>query len=155
LIIVESSVDRRTTARELAMQALYQLDVQGEGLLTQIDRFFLLSCEDELARQLASQWTKGTWEHIKECDGFIGGAIRKWQLSRLSQVDRSILRLSVYQLKFCGDMPPKAVINEAIEMAKKYSTEASPGFVNAVLDAVLKSSDVNSQVDQDQQKGSC
>ena len=148
-------MDRRTAARELAMQALYQLDVQGDGLLPQIDRFFLLSCEDAMARQLASQWTKGTWEHIKECDAFIAGAIRKWQLSRLSQVDRSILRLSVYQLKFCCDMPPKAVINEAIEMAKKYSTESSPGFVNAVLDAVLKSSDVDSQVDQDQQKGSC
>ena len=148
-------MDRRTAARELAMQALYQLDVQGDGLLTQIDRFFLTNCEDSMARQLASQWTRGTWEHIKECDGFIAGAIRKWQLSRLSQVDRSILRLSVYQLKFCCDMPPKAVINEAIEMAKKYSTESSPGFVNAVLDAVLKSLDGNSQAGQDQQKGSC
>jgi N utilization substance protein B len=53
-------------------------------------------------------------------------------------VDRSILRLSVYQLLFCPDIPPKVVINEAIELAKKYSTEKSPGFVNGVLDAILK-----------------
>ena len=53
-------------------------------------------------------------------------------------VDKSILRLSVYQLKFCSDIPPKVVINEAIELAKKYSTDKSPGFVNGVLDAVLK-----------------
>jgi N utilization substance protein B len=59
-------------------------------------------------------------------------------------VDKSILRLSVYQLKFCGDIPPKVVINEAIELAKKFSTEQSPGFVNGVLDAVLKKN-INSQ----------
>jgi N utilization substance protein B len=57
---------------------------------------------------------------------------------RLSPVDKSILRLSVYQLKFCTDIPPKVVINEAIELAKKYSTDKSPAFVNGVLDAVLR-----------------
>jgi N utilization substance protein B len=63
----------------------------------------------------------------------------------MSQVDRAILRLSVYQLKFCADIPPKVTINEAIELAKKYSTEAAPSFVNGVLDAVLKKSDVKTQ----------
>ena len=129
-------MDKRTEARELAMQALYQLDVQGDHLLSQIDRFFLLSCEDDLTRQLAREWTRGAWEHIKECDSILGSAIRKWQLSRLSQVDRSILRLSVYQLKFCPDIPPIAIINEAIELAKKFSTETAPAFINGVLDAV-------------------
>ena len=56
----------------------------------------------------------------------------------LSPVDKSILRLSVYHLKFCPDIPPKVVINEAIELAKKFSSDKSPGFVNGVLDAVLK-----------------
>jgi len=62
----------------------------------------------------------------------------KWEFTRLSPVDKSILRLAVYQLKFCPDIPPKVVINEAIELAKKFSTDKSPGFVNGVLDAVLK-----------------
>jgi N utilization substance protein B len=59
-------------------------------------------------------------------------------MSRLSQVDRSILRLSTYQLKFCDDIPDKVVINEAIELAKKYSGAQSPKFVNGVLDAIMR-----------------
>ena len=62
----------------------------------------------------------------------------KWKMSRLSFVDKSILRLAVYQLKFCNDIPPKVVINEAIELAKKFSTTQSGAFVNGVLDAVSK-----------------
>jgi transcription antitermination factor NusB len=93
-------------------------------------------------RQLARQWARAAWENIAVCDELILGSSLKWQVARLSQVDRSILRLSVYQLKFCLDIPPKVVINEAIELAKKYSTEAAPSFVNGVLDAVLKKLDV-------------
>jgi len=62
----------------------------------------------------------------------------RWQFSRLSPVDKGILRLAVYQLKFCADIPPKVVMNEAIELAKKFSTDKSGPFVNGVLDAVLK-----------------
>jgi N utilization substance protein B len=62
----------------------------------------------------------------------------KWDLSRLSTVDKSILRLAVYQLKFCSDIPPRVVINEAIELAKKFGSHKSPPFVNGVLDSVLK-----------------
>jgi len=137
--MMENNLDKRTLARELAMQALYQLDVQGDELLKELDRFFLLNSEDDLVRSLAREWTKGTWVNLAECDNVITGSIRKWQLSRLSQVDRSILRLSVYQLKFCPDIPRKAVINEAIELAKKYSTESSPAFINGVLDTIMNS----------------
>jgi transcription antitermination factor NusB len=142
-------VDKRTLARELTIQALYQLDVQGEAVLDSIDEFFRCdpedgSVRDEFARQLAGQWTRGVWLHLLECDALILGAAAKWRLPRLSPVDRSILRLSVYQLKFCPDIPPKAVINEAIELAKKYSTESAPSFVNGVLDAVLKKVEVKS-----------
>ena len=85
------------------------------------------------------QWTVGTWQKVvAECDELISSAAIRWQFSRLSPVDRSILRLSVYQLKFCSDIPPKVVINEAIELAKRFSTEKSGPFVNGVLDAVLK-----------------
>ena len=68
----------------------------------------------------------------------LGNGATTIQMSRLSQVDRSILRLSAYQLKFCDDIPGKVVINEAIELAKKYSSKQSPGFVNGVLDAILR-----------------
>ncbi len=131
-------MDKRTMARELAMQGLCQLDVQGDDLLGQLKQFFTENAPDELVRKLAWDWTAGTWENLAACDRLIAEAALKWKLSRLSAVDKSILRLSVYQLKFCPDVPPKVVINEAIEIAKKFSTAQSPGFVNGVLDAVLK-----------------
>lgn len=130
--------DQRTRARELVIQGLYQLDVQGSGLLEHIDEFFIEADSDHLVRKLASEWTKGTWKNLKLCDTLITQATIRWQFDRLSPVDKSILRLSVYQLKFCPDIPPKVVINEAIELAKKFSTEKSSAFVNGVLDAVFK-----------------
>ena len=120
------------------MQALYQLDVQGPDALNNLWQFFAEANPDDFVRKLAAEWSKGTWEKLEQCDELIAGSTIKWQFTRLSPVDKSILRLAVYQLKFCPDIPPKVVINEAIELAKKYSTDKSPAFVNGVLDAVLK-----------------
>ena len=132
-------VDKRTRARELAMQALYQLDVQGSELLARLPEDFLNDAEqDEQVRKLATDWTKGTWENLGECDELITSATIRWEFARLAPVDKSILRLAVYQLKFCPDVPPKVAINEAIELAKRFSTEKSGPFVNGVLDAILK-----------------
>jgi transcription antitermination factor NusB len=131
-------VDKRTKARELAMQGLYQLDAQGSDILCQLDKFFLENEPDDSIRKLAAEWCKKTWENLSECDKLITVSTIRWKLSRLSPVDKSILRLAAYQLKFCPDIPPKVVINEAIELAKKYSTAQSPAFVNGVLDAALK-----------------
>jgi len=131
-------VDKRTRARELAIQGLYQLDVQGSEVLEHLVEFFIENEPDDVARKLASDWTKGTWQNLQQCDELITESAIKWRLSRLSQVDKSILRLAVYQLQCCPDIPPKVVINEAIELAKKFSTDKSPAFVNGVLDAVSK-----------------
>jgi transcription termination factor NusB len=107
--------DKRTRARELAIQGLYQLDVQGPDLLERLGAFFIEADNDDIVRKLASDWTKGTWENLAQCDEIITASTIKWQ-----------------------DIPPKVVINEAIELAKKYSTDKSSAFVNGVLDAVLK-----------------
>jgi N utilization substance protein B len=132
------TVDRRTQARELTMQALCQLDVQGQDVMELVGRFFREQTDDDLTLQLAEQWTKGAWQLVEECDSVITRAAIRWKLSRLSHVDRAILRMAVYQLCYCHDIPCKVVINEAIEIAKKYSSEQAPRFVNGVLDAVLK-----------------
>ena len=132
-------MDPRTKARQLAMQALFQLDVQGPSLLPDLDDFFRENAPDELpVRTLASDWTRGAWANLPACDELITAAAIKWKLSRLSQVDKSILRLSVYHLRFCSDIPPKVTINEAIELAKIFGTDKSPAFVNGVLDGVLR-----------------
>ncbi len=131
-------MDRRTRARELAMQALYQLDVQGSDYLDGLGAFLRENSEEDVILGMADEWSRKTWENLEVCDGLIKDAAVKWDLGRLSQVDRNILRLSAYQLKFCPDIPGKVVINEAIELAKKYSAEQSPRFVNGVLDAIFR-----------------
>jgi len=134
-------VDKRSLARELAMQALYQLDIQGDELLPNIEAFLRENAADDIVFKLALDWTKGTWSHLKECDELLARSVIKWQMSRISCVDKSILRLSAYQLRYCSQIPPKVTINEAIELAKRYSTAQAPGFINGVLDGLLKKLD--------------
>ncbi len=131
-------MDRRTRARELAMQVLYQLDVLGDYFLGELGMFLKENADDDAVFRMADEWSRQAWANVDVCDGLIKTAAIKWELARLSSVDRSILRLSAYQLRFCPDIPGKVVINEAIEIAKKYSSEQSPRFVNGVLDAVLR-----------------
>lgn len=131
-------MDRRTRARELTMQALYQLDVQGPDVLATLADFFAESERNKGVCRLAMEWTKGAWEHLRQCDQMIVDSADNWGLDRLGPVDRSILRLAAYQLMFCPNIPPKVVLNEAIEIAKKYSSDKSSAFVNGVLDGVLK-----------------
>lgn len=120
------------------MQSLYQLDVQGISFLDHMNRFIREQDEDDMTSTMAFEWASDAWKNVAVIDGLITTAATKWDMSRLSSVDRSILRLGTYQLKFCSDIPCKVVINEAIEIAKKYSGVQSPAFVNGVLDAILK-----------------
>ncbi len=131
-------MDRRTKARELAMQALFQLDAQGENALAVMDDFFAINSDDELIRKQAKQWALGAWKELDICDNLIQSVASGWQLPRISAVERSILRVSTYQLLECPEIPHKVVINEGIEMAKKFSSQQSPGFINGVLDAIRK-----------------
>ncbi len=120
------------------MQGIYQLDVQGPVLFENLKEIFRDDEADLGIIDLAYQWCQGTWNNLQECNEIISSSTIKWNLSRLSAVDKSILRLSVYQLLYCSDIPPKVIINEAIELAKKFSTAQSPSFINGVLDAALK-----------------
>lgn len=132
------TADPRSQAREMTMQALCQLDVQGDDAMGILPRFFREQTGDAATLRLAEEWTAGAWKHVADCDRTITAAATRWKLSRLSHVDRAILRMAVYQLRHCPDIPDKVILNEAIEIAKKYSAEQSPRFVNGVLDAILK-----------------
>jgi len=131
-------VHKRRRSRELAMKALCQIDVQNPGNCENLQQFFPENEPDDTVKKQAVEWTRGVVRNLTACDELISDAIIKWQLSRLAMVDKSIIRLAVYQLKFCPDIPPKVAINEAIELAKKYSSKQSPHFVNGVLDAAFK-----------------
>ena len=132
---------RRTRAREIAMQILFQIDVRGPDYLQQVGRSVDELCEEESkgesdVSEFAQRLVSGTAEHLATIDQRLQGVTRNWDLRRMANVDRNVLRMAIYELTFCRDVPPKVAINEAIELAKKYSTANSGGFVNGILDRV-------------------
>ena len=127
---------RRTRAREIAVQFLYQLDLRGEEVLEQISEFLQQETEDEEVRVFARRLIEGTREARDEADEQLKRVTRNWDLSRMAAMDRNILRMSVYEILHCADIPPKVTINEAIEIGKKYSTANSGAFINGILDRV-------------------
>ena len=129
---------RRRKARELTLQVLFNIEFSNDDP----DAVFNLICDNfhtsKSTQEFAKKLVLGISQKREHLDNLISDSSRNWRIERMSKVDKSILRLSVYQLNFCPDIPPKVVINEAIELAKKFSTSRSPAFVNGVLDAVLK-----------------
>lgn len=126
----------RTIARELALQALYQLDLRGDNILDDIENFCKKSTNKRDVYQFAIALTNGCRSHRKEIDEKISGVTEHWELRRMAIIDKNILRLGVYELLYRNDIPPKVSINEAIELAKKFSTKNSGTFVNGILDKI-------------------
>jgi N utilization substance protein B len=136
----------RRKAREVALQILYQLDVQDQLSSEQASqlfwRYFAAGPPEEAVheanRAFADQLVRGVHEHLAEIDALLGRASRNWRLERMARVDRNLLRLAIYEMKYCADVPAKVAINEAIEIAKRFGTAESPAFVNGVLDRCLE-----------------
>lgn len=129
----------QSLARELALQLLYLLDsTNGETVARQMDSVLEMQCESREARELAREYYRGVTEALAEVDARISEAAVNWQISRMPYVDRAILRLGAYELLFAHETPPKVAINEAVDLAKRYSTEKSGAFVNGVLDKIYQ-----------------
>lgn len=132
----------RTRARELALQFLFQVDVQGPDLRRDLEPFLDDALENRAggaeARSYAIRLVDGVLAHQAEIDRLIRDAARNWDLERMAGVDRNVLRLGCYELLHEDDVPVKVAINEAIELGKRYSTEASGAFVNGILDRIRK-----------------
>jgi N utilization substance protein B len=126
----------RRKARELALQVLFAWDAHGENDQAMAQQVTGDSNDDQLARE-AMRIAGGAWSNREVADNWVLRLAPQWPPRRQPGVDRNILRLAVWELTHT-DTPPKVVIDEAIELAKNYSTEQSPSFVNGVLDAVLK-----------------
>lgn len=129
---------KRTLGRELALQILYQLDLRGEEVFNELDECLKEAQEepDPEVLAFARELIVGFWERSREIDGKIEAAAKNWQLKRMAVIDRNILRLATYELLYRQDIPPLVSINEAIDMAKKYSTPHSGRFVNGILDNI-------------------
>ncbi|HUF93270.1 MAG TPA: transcription antitermination factor NusB [Candidatus Limnocylindria bacterium] len=128
---------RRRKAREVALQFLYQLDVNGARDPAAFEgEFWSRHPVDAEARAFADTLVRGSMEHQGRIDELIARYAEHWDLDRMAVVDRNILRLAVYELMLDAEVPPKVAINEAIEIAKKFGTAESGRFINGVLDRI-------------------
>src|SRR5262245_28999766 len=127
---------KRTQARELALQLMYQLDLRGPEVLDEIETYLGQNSGDAEVLGFAKDLLFGCWERRSVIDQKIEEVAKNWQINRMAAIDRNILRLATYELLFRDDIPPLVTINEAIDIAKKYSTKNSGPFVNGILDNI-------------------
>ena len=130
----------RRKARECALQMLFQWDL-GKGAPADVERLFWSNTrwiDDEAVREFANRLFHGTVQAIGEIDPVIRKHAENWRMDRMAAVDRNILRVGIYELMHHKDTPPAVVINEALDVAAKFSGEDSAHFLNGVLDAVRK-----------------
>lgn len=130
---------KRSQGRELALQILYQLDITHQAFEQAAGSFWKMDanndCSDEV-KGFAEELVKGVLASLQELDQLIARFATNWELDRMAVVDRNILRLSAYELVKRSDIPPKVSINEAVELAKKYSGQQASKFVNGILDKI-------------------
>ena len=128
----------RRKARELALQMLYQHDLSGNTAETIIDTFEELQKANPNTREFATRVFQGTVKNLTQIDEMLTAQADNWRLSRMAVVDRNIIRMSIYEFLHENDTPKLVIIDEAIEIAKKFGTVKSPQFINGILDGILK-----------------
>jgi len=128
----------RRDAREAAVQYLYQRELQADETDALLEEFYRLRGLSPSARRFCETLLKGWMLNRAAIDAAIREHARNYEFARLSAVDRNILRIACQELLFCEDIPPAVAINEAIEIAKKFSTGESGKFVNGVLDNIRR-----------------
>ena len=128
----------RRKSRIVAMQILYQIQLTAEPVQDIMDQFWQSQDIDAELRPFAEQLVGGTITHLAEIDAKLQTSSQNWKLHRMPIVDLSILRCGTYEILYVNDIDPEVSINEAIEIAKTYSTPKSPKFINGILDNILK-----------------
>jgi N utilization substance protein B len=127
---------QRRKARELAIQFFYQLDATGEDQSVAEERFKASFGLPDRSAAFFRRLVDGVIAEREDLDALIKRFSRHWRFDRMSRVDRNILRLAVYEMVHCEDIPVKVSINEAVELGKKFGTETSGAFINGILDAI-------------------
>ncbi|GBD39139.1 MAG: N utilization substance protein B [Deltaproteobacteria bacterium] len=135
---------KRRRARELTLQFLYQYEILKESSPEDVNFSEVFDLfwntrgipSDDEARRFATVLITGTCENMEGIDNIISRYSKHWKLSRMSKIDRNILRMATYEMVYLRNIPPAVTINEAVELAKKYGTEESGAFVNGILDRI-------------------
>lgn len=128
---------KRTQARGYALQLLYQIDMTEDPIDSIMVRFWQDVEQDSEVRDFATQLVRGTADNIEKIDDLIAEYSEHWKIGRMPAIDRNILRSAVYELLYRADIPPKVAINEAVELAKRFSTPDSGKFINGILDKLM------------------
>ncbi len=131
---------KRRKAREAALQILFQTEFNDSPIGDVLNLFWKNKKTDKEMREFSRALVENVLAHKEEIDSAIQFVSEHWRVSRMAVIDRCILRMAVSELVFNKDIPPAIVINEAIEIAKKYSSTKSATFINGILDAVKKKS---------------
>lgn len=130
---------KRRQAREYALQILFQIDFTEKKLgRRELDEFWADKKENREIREFAEELVKGSLEKLEDIDALIEKLAENWILERMAAVDRNILRLAAFEILYRKDIPSAVTINEALEIAKKYSSSESAPFLNGVLDRLAK-----------------
>jgi len=126
----------RRVARECALQMLYQLDIGKHSKDEILRTYWQMNEHPAKVREFAEQLFDGTVQQLKQIDKVIQQHTKNWRLGRMAAVDRNVLRLAVFEFLSGGKTPETVVINEALEIARKFSTQESAQFVNGILDSI-------------------
>jgi transcription antitermination protein NusB len=128
----------RRKARELALQMLFQHDLSGNQPDAILDTFEDLQKSKPNTKEFATKIFRGTVDNLPKIDDMIQAQADNWRLSRMAVVDRNIIRMCVYEFLHETDTPKLVIIDEGIEIAKKFGTQKSSQFINGILDGILK-----------------
>jgi len=132
----------RRTARERALQALYQLEIADGGADDALAAAWAASAEgdkvDPETRRFAKELVSGVQANLPEIDGLIRDYSQHWRIDRMARIDRNVLRLGTFELKYRADIPRSVSIDEAVELGKRYGSEDSSSFVNGLLDRIAQ-----------------
>jgi transcription antitermination protein NusB len=130
---------RRRRAREYALQVLFQIDFKGKEVNNKdIEDFWSDKQESEDVKKFAEDLVRGTIKSLEDIDSMIEKVAENWVLKRMAAVDRNILRFAVYEILYRKDIPSAVTINEALEIAKKFSSSEAAPFINGILDRLAK-----------------
>lgn len=129
---------KRTKARECALQMLYQIDITSDTAEPALEGYWQDNKQQQQIVEFATNLVKGVCQKKGRIDELLTSYTENWTISRMAVVDRNILRMGVYELLYCPDIPPKVSINEAVDLAKKFGDSESGKFVNGILDRIHK-----------------
>ncbi|OCL26959.1 transcription antitermination factor NusB [Orenia metallireducens] len=132
----------RHEAREVAVQLLYQMDINQESLEENLEVLKSEQPELILEESFLLELLEGTYEKLEEIDNTINNNVIDWKVDRMGKVDRNIIRLAMYEILFKDDIPVAVSINEAVELAKSFSDEKSANFINGILGKLVDALDL-------------